>query len=535
MRFRRYFVYRKLHLIVIGLIFTGVIIQARLQQPIERSNMDLGFELVLERSDLIIGESTPLTFTLTNTTNKDVNLPDPQRSAEWPKIRIYDLQRKTEMIFGPHGQGKKARHEFTVPPPPVPMTLAPNQQLRWNVDLLHSVEFSGPGRYEITGIVGWSGGQVASKPVIVTIKPLNLVAVEFVGAHSGHTPFRYCLWAQGTEKGVIVLFSCVTFDFEGHPDLTQSIRIGEVKQMIHPVASVSPNRMPYPAHWIAWLTDDKISGMYLMQGKVMLPARTNNLNIPGAVLVNPALLDLTTTDGSRPGQGHIAIWQSGGAHNSYLNIKTFKPDGSLYNGPQVVIEGGELRWGRAAALTNGDRCYVLAFQRGDEIHIVLVRWNVAQNKIDPERIAQWRGYFLGANMTLNNDDTIIGTVVFANETAQGYVAYALQSWRINSNGTALIEPAIAVQRPNTLNFERSIVEVSSEGKAGCLLQAIGKKQWFWSDSNGRCKSLSNSLAQFGEPIGLFWLYETAPLVVMAGKQTGITYQPLSVIDIKEND
>jgi hypothetical protein len=488
--------------------------------------MDLEVALQLGRTELVVGESAPVTITLTNTSDKPLTLPDPERSSDWPQIRLGDRQRQREEVFGPYDRGSKESHEFKVPLPPVMATLSPRHQIRREGDLMQWIGLPPPGSYELTAAMRWSGGQAASKPVALVVQPLNLRAAMLAGAHSGHTPFRYCVWSQAQGKGSAVILTSTAFDPQGHPQETMSLRVAELDYAALPVMSVSRNNFPYPAQWIAWLNGDRLSGLYVKQGQVALPLRTQAASVSQATLVGPILLEPDTNDDSRPARGHLALWQPG-TSAANLVIRTFEANGALSAGPQLAIDSGELRWGRAVALAGGERRYLLAVQRSAGTSLEMARWNPATSSFTLSSIAQWgeRSSVIGAGVVLMPDDRLLGAALIRSRAADGRMLYALQSWRVEADGTARIETALPIRRDLATEVERAVIELSPTGNIIALLRGADKS-WFSCDRGGACAPLPAALAKFGEPIGAFWPNETAPFLIMAGAQTGITYRIL---------
>ncbi|HEY0077394.1 MAG TPA: hypothetical protein VGB73_02030 [Pyrinomonadaceae bacterium] len=489
--------------------------------------MGLEVSLSLERTELIVGESTPLKIVFTNTSDAPLTLLDPQRNQDWPKIRVRDLTRRTERSYGPHDLEKQHTQEFTEPEPPTNVTLAPKQSVNVGNELLRWVELPAPGEYELTALMTYRNAETASKSVRVTVQPLSLRSTYFVGSDSGHAPFRYCIWSQAKGSDSIILLSLFRFDEHGHAELSLSRRLAEVPGDVRPLASVSQRNLPYPAHWIVWTKGDQLFGFYELNARTQTPVHAATLNMTGAQPVGPVMLDLKSTDGSRPARGHVALWYPASNATS-LVLRTFEPDGSLSAGAQFPVERGDLRWGRGVMLANAEQRYVLAVQRGDTTSAELVRRSPSPPSAASAAngFAQWKGQFLGGGITLNQEDTIFGAALLHNKSAAGRsAAYTLHSWRIDAAATAHTAQPIPVRCDERAEWRSAHVEVSPQGRALLLLQGANRR-WHWSVSGGECVELPASLARFGEPVGAFWLNDAQPFVVLAGDQTGITFQSL---------
>lgn len=484
--------------------------------------MDIEFQLSVARNQLVIGESAAVILVLRNRGTAAVSLPDPDRTDDWPKISVRNLNTTEQASFGPHDLAKRESHQFVVPLPATSITLAPGQEFRKSADLLNWVELPAAGKYELRAEMKSDSGDFVSNAVTLTVDPLKLQTKDFAGPHSGHSTLRYTLWTHAGAQGVALLLSLANFDEEGHIAVNQSFRVAETRQVSLPVLSASANNLPYPAQWIVWVDKDQLSSLYVKQGKVEVPLRTQNLNTGPVQLVGPVLLDLSGNDGSRPGRGRLVFSQSAGQAGRLL-MKTLEPDGSLKDGPQVSVPPGELVWGRGALLSNSFGRVVLAIKRGDGVDLDVVSWDASATSMSLSTKAKFQGRFIAGAITLNETDASEGALFLATMAPNGAVQYSLQPFKIDRNGITNVQSPSPVQ--TTRKLDKAIVGVSAEGKSAAVLKDANGR-WSRVDSRGTFAELPVSLTLNSEPIDLFWPFESSLVMVMAGADSGITYKTL---------
>ena len=479
--------------------------------------MDLDMTLSLGRSDLVVGESTSLAMVFTNVSRGPLSLPDPANDDRTPKIRVREVASKRDlMLRGAGDRERETSHEFVPLEPPEIIELPPRAQVKRSADLLQWLGPLPPGKYELSLVFDYGELQASSPPVPLNVAPLQLVGASTAGAHSGSSPIRYAASAARTGKGSAILLSSFTFDEDGHANLGQSLRAAELDYEAHPVLSVTPNKFAYPAHWLAWLHGDGLASMYVKQGKVETPPRTHPLDAGGSArLIAPLLLDLTGSDGSQPGRGIVALWVSGGA-GSRLRFYVLEPDGSLAAAESVPLEAGELRWARALALSNGERRVYLAIQREARTEIECVQWGAKS----AARIATFPGQLIGAGVSLNMHDAIYGAAVVREQSK-----LRVHRWQVDSGGSPGPQSAFDLISAGDEPFDTALVGISPTGKVNVLPAAANR--WFWMNANRVLNPLPDSLAKFGTPLEISWVTDVSPMVMIAGAQDGITYQPLA--------
>ncbi len=488
--------------------------------------MDLEVELICGQTDLIAGEDTPLKIKLTNRGAAPLTIPDPQQSASWPQMRVLNTATGARRAFGPGDVVNKGANEFMPPRPALTQTLDPAQSATVEATLLNRVEFGGEGKYELTAAMQAPGGEAVSRPVTLTIHRLDLRSAQNVGAHSGYSPFRWCLWSHADGGASVLGLSQFTFDQHGHARRLQSLRLGRFDGAIQPLLSVSPNKLPYPNHWVAWLEGGRLGALYTRQARVDVPVTSHPLPDAGAV-IPPILNDLEGNDGSKPGRGEIAFWKNAGG----LSVRILEPDGSLGTGPTLTADAGDLKWGRAALLSDSTRYAVLIVARGGGSDLESARWNAAGAiSARVEHLAHWNDETIAAGITVGADDTIFGGALTrapgAASPAGAKPVLTLRAWRIAPGASASEQPVIRVDFPAGQEPQKAILEVSATGNLFALIRAASGR-WFMCNARGRCAPVPDEPLRHGEPIGAFWRSETEPMLILASPDEGIQYQSLS--------
>ena len=483
---------------------------------------DLQFELSLGRRELIAGESTPMSLEVSNPTEGEMTIPDPRRSPDWPRIRVRDLDRGTEATYGPHDLERRRTHEFLPPPRPVAFKLAPKQVIAWQDELLRWIELPGSGRYELTGLMKGPSGEVATRPVALVVHPLKLVSAAFAGADGGYNPYRYCVWSHDAgDGGCVVVLSGVSTEGDA-PTLAQSRRMAELDGVVSPALSIAPNKRPYPAHWLAWLTGKNLSGMYVLQQRTLVPRAERALDAPTERLLSPILLEAAGTDHTRPVRGHALVWQPG-LGNARLAVMTFEPEGTVTPGPKITVDGGVLQWAGVVSLKSGEGRVVLAVQRGDEVDLeVLLRFQGGSVPAQPVSVGHFEGSVLGASVTLADDEGMVGAAVVQARSSGGA---AVERFRVAVDGSASTSESVALEGVRSGDLDRAVIDVTPEGRWLALVRTLDGA-WLYAGVDGVCRPLPAALEPFGEPIAAYFRKRTDPFVVMASAERGIVYRPL---------
>ena len=495
--------------------------------PTDRSDaMSLTLQLSIDRTRLIAGEDTPLSMLLTNAGSAAITIPDPTRDMTWPQVRVLRKSDNSSRSFGPFSAGSERGSEFTSPLTAPNITLAPGQSAKVEGLLSRRAEFPAAGDYELIARFEAAGQVAESKPVAVTIDPLALRSVRFTGAHSGHNPVRYSTWSQSAGSGSVVLLSSVGFDMHGHSYVTFSNRLAEVDHAAEPAISVSANKLPYPKQWIAWLHGDALHTMYIEQGRVKLPPKPQPLgsSAPASRIIAPLLLDLEGNDGSKPGECDVLLLQIGapGAKSAKVQVRRILADGSLKPaGLEIDLGSGELRIAQAQLLSNHERRLVAWTLDGPRTAMSLARWTAAKPPTT-KRLMGDDGEPIAAGLTLDDSDITHGATLLA-VTSGDATVYRLRTWRIDADGDLDGDPARVLALPDKLKIDRAIIELSEHGNVACLLKTSDGR-WRVANRDGAVEPLDANVIAGGEPVGMFWLIESEPQLIIADRDRGLLYR-----------
>lgn len=477
--------------------------------------MDVKITLALGRGELVVGESTSLKISITNASSAPLSVPDPINDRGRLKLRVYDLASKHSIVLGSNQLAQQTSHEFVPQLPQVTVQLAPGQQAHRDDDLLPWVGTLAPGQYDISALLESDDSQLGSEPVRLTVVPLDLVSASTVGSHSGYSPFRYTVWSSRMAKGSVVVLTCFTFDEHGHPKMTMSVRIAEPGHAVEPSGSVTPNKQSYPAQWIVWPEGSNLAAIYVKQGRIESPLKLHPLGGNGSYrVIAPVLVDLTGNDGSTPARGLAALWHAGGGRTELL-LRTLDTNGSLAAGPQTSFGSGEYLWGRALALSTGERRVYLAMDRNGDTDLDCVPVGKAS-----KQVSHFTGRLIGASLTLNPRDTIFGAAL----TRKG-PAFQIHTWQEDIAGPVRTSAPVPLMVNGSVAPDHAVISLGPTGKL-CVLVGTADKKWFRVDSKGAVRPLPSTLDKFGHPVDAFWLNEVTPMVLIAGPQTGLTYQAL---------
>jgi hypothetical protein len=478
--------------------------------------MDLDITLMLGRPELIVGESTAISIGFTNASSRRLSLPDPAFHGEIPKIRVRNVAAGKDILaLGEHERERQAAHEFVLPEPLRLIAMAPKQQAHRTADLLQWIGPLPPGRYELTVQYDYQTIHGVSAPVPLTVEPLDLAGAATVGSHSGDSPYPFCFWDARTGRGSALILSYFVFEDSGQYQVVQSVRLADLTSAVTPAASVTQNQFSYTAQWVAWLSGEGLTALYVDQGTVESPLRTHPLpGAAGARLVTPLLLDLTGSDGSRPGRGIVPVWLPGPS-GSRLEFHVLEPDGSMSAGSSVTLAAGELQWGRSIALSNGERRFYLAIERNGETDLEFVKWGDKS----ASRVDHFPGAVIGGGLTVDAQDVVSGAVAVRSGTM-----VSVHNWRSEGSGNPRGGTPTELVIPGNSSWEYAVIAPNPAGKPTVLIGSADRR-WFWVNPAGSANPMQQT-AQFGSPIDAFWLNGALPQALMAGAQTGLTYQPV---------
>lgn len=479
--------------------------------------MDIEIKLTCARTELVIGEDTPLIISVAHTGSKSVTIPDIERDPDWPKLRVRDITRGTERTYGPHDLERTHQHEFLLPQSSISETLEPGGVAQREDRLLRWIEIPTAGKYEITALVSIAKGTVASAPILVDVLPLKLHAATLSGPDGSSMPIRNCVWVHEGTDGAVVLLSMVALTDE-HARVDFSERVTELKEWVAPIPSIAPRARLYPAHWLAWLSARGLEGLYFLQhsaGTAAIPRP-----IASGQLLSPGLLDATGATGNKPARVQVAVWHAS-SEQPRIGFYLFEPDGSIAVGSPVAVSPGELRWSGAVMMQDGEGRWVLVMQRKDQTHIdILGHFRVGTVPVAPYSFALARGTPMGARIVLTRDETLVGAV--AVQDAAGTVVVP---WEMRRNAGATVGQPIVLEARGA----RIVQVFLAVGDTGALL-VVGQTadgRWLFGGQNGILKPLPAAAQSLGVPIAAELTPAGAPFAVMAASETGIRFVALS--------
>jgi hypothetical protein len=479
--------------------------------------MELEIKLICARTELIIGEDTPISISVINSSSKSLPIPDIERDPDWPKLRVRDVLQGTERTYGPQDLERAHQHEFLPPPRSVTMTLDAGGSARRDDRLLRWIEIAHAGTYEIAALMPGAKGPVASAPINVNVLPLKLHAATFSAPDASSIPMRNCVWVHEGTNGAVVLFSMISFH-EGEARVDFSERVTEVAEFVTPIPSIAPRARLYPAHWFAWIFSRGLGGLYFLQqspGPSAIPRP-----IESGQLLSPGLLDWTGATRDKPGRVQVAVWHAS-PEQPRIGFYLFQPDASIAVGSPVQVSPGDLRWSGAVMMNDGEGRMVLVMQRNDQTHVdIFGHFRVGTVPVTPYSFAIARGTAIGARIVLTREETLLGAV--AVNDAVGTVVIP---WEMRRNAGASLGQPIVLDAGGA-----RIVRVHlAVGDAGTVL-VLGQTadgRWLWGGRGGVLKSLPTEAQSLGVPIAAELSPEGIPFAIMAASETGIRFVSLS--------
>jgi len=479
--------------------------------------MELDVKLICARTELIIGEDTPIFISVTNGSSKNLTIPDIERDPDWPKLRVRDVLQGTERTYGPQDLERAHQHEFLPPPKSVTMTLDAGGSARRDDRLLRWIEMGHAGTYEITALMPGAKGLVASATIHVNVLPLKLHAAILSGLDGSSDPARTCVWVHAGTDGAVVLLSMISLE-DGEASVDFSERVTEISEFVAPIPSIAPRARLYPAHWLAFVSSRGLGGLYFLQqspGPAAIPRP-----IESGQLLSPGLLDWTGATRNKPGRVQVAVWHAS-PDQPRLGFYLFEPDGSIAVGSSVAVAPGELRWSGAVMMNDGEGRWVLVMQRNDQTHVdIFGHFRVGTVPVAPYSFAIARGAAIGARILLTREETLLGAVAVSD--AAGTIVIP---WEMRRNAGASVGQPIVLDAGGA----RLVRVHLALGDAGAML-VLGQTaagRWLFGGRNGVLKPLPAEAESLGMPIAAELAPEGVPFAVMAASETGIRFVSLS--------
>lgn len=503
----------------------------------ERRIAGVEVTLELDRTDLVIGETTRLVVRVRNTSSSPLDTPDLARDPAWPQLHLVNVSTGARAVFGPMDAAGPGESPLIPPPPDARMTLAPGQVDTLEATLTQRVRIEQAGSYRLEAAVGIDGRTVTSPAVDLRIAPLELRSCFLAGAHSGPGAFQNILWSQAEPEpggGSILFLTTMSVDPEGQPFIVETARLDRTESTSLAVLSVSPNGEPFPGKWIFWLErkPDALAGegtvlraLYSMHGQVEQRLPAQPLDTRSNVLIGPALHDFDREDASRPGTGEAVLWSDLDGR-ALLHVRTARPDGSIGEGPSFDAEHGKLVWGSAAFLAGGERRVVLAVEGPHGLLMQLARWTRgASGRERTSVMFRLDGSLIGSGATLTAQDELLGATL----TRRPHTArqpYTLHLWKLGRDGRSVAAEPVRFDLHGGIGSGQTVIGQSSGGEMLALVPGAGKG-WMLVDRRGRSEPLDPDLAALGNPVGILWPSEVSAVVVLASAERGLSVRRIS--------
>ncbi len=476
--------------------------------------MDIDIALSLSRSDLIAGEGASLSMTVANRTEHPASFIDPRKSDAWPVIDVIDRDRGVTSSYGPSAIKRRHQHDFLPKRPPSYMDLAPGGEITWSDELLARIDPLTEGRYELRARTMGALGEVVSSSIEVSVAPLDILsfhAVEPFGGHGGH---RSIVVAHDAGDGRSTLFfTALDTGMEGLA-LRSSSRLIEVDHHASFIGSTGRYGVPYPAHWIVWLHEGALYGVYCLYGEVQSGIASGPIEAKRGHIIPSVLLDYANHPA--PMAGRVLVWQP-----ALSTVGVYRIDTSgVSHERSIPVRAGMVAWAEAFMNRDGEARVVFAVQRGDHVDLEVLMGLDAT----PRSIGRWEGTILGAGVTFADDGSMVVVAVVRDPNGLTSLAFA----RANEDGSAAVErvvPIRSVEGPGLMHPRRALVSVTPLGYALAVLTAQdGALHVALQD--GACRPLPDDLDPFGDVVGALFAEVSLPLLIMASAEHGITYQHL---------
>jgi hypothetical protein len=232
------------------------------------------------------------------------------------------------------------------------LELAGGSSITFEFDLLDRLELPVVGEYEITAVIQGQNKIFTSPPIRVAVREINPIFFDYVYSYSGISPLLYSAWTHKGQQTGLVLFRGL--DLLTHFRQTFSFRVAEVIADVQPTVSVSPNGLPWPDHWVGWLTGNQLSVALANQQSVIPPMRQVTVDLPSPQLLRPLLMDPATRT------GYALLW-SDSANGAIMQPVLI--DNNIVLESKIPMDIPPLRWSQLFYYSNGLRRLLLLSEK----------------------------------------------------------------------------------------------------------------------------------------------------------------------------
>ena len=424
----------------------------------------------LDQTELLIQESTHCRLVIQNTGATVIEVPNPELHHEWPIFRVVGSMADKVNDFKPARMWKKTGFVPIATDPSLGITqkLAPGDTLTFEFSLLDRLELPETGKYEITAVIDWKGKIFTSPPLYVTILQAIPVFSDYVYAHSGVSPLLYSAWIHKGQDNGLVLFRGL--DLLDKFRQTLSFRITEALVNVQPVVSITPNGLPWPDHWVAWIDNKQLVVAFVTRESVVPPLRKISIELSNPLLIRPILMDPSTRS------GHVLLWSDlmdGGVIYSLLI------GDSITQEFKVPMDITRPSWTRLFCYSNGLRRLLLLSEQDNHVILYLIEWpqgGVLQNPVEAGR---WPGEFIAAGAIMDEEDNIHGATMRW-DGSQDVVnpILKLSKWSIGANGELKTTGDDIINLPASARLKDAVLRVNEAAEPYSLLHCeIG--QWIY--------------------------------------------------------
>lgn len=473
--------------------------------------MNPEFVLTLDRRDLIVGEGTRYLLTYANRAGKAVEFPEMGAARTWMRFKLKDGAGKEASWSA---QDREDSHEFEPPPRDYVVEVAPGKTLEWKGNLEDAIPLPSAGTYSLSVEMKWPNGSASTPPLIVNVKPLSLLNFDFQYDRSARGPFQHLLWSHAEGRGSVIVMTDLVQEAGGHGHAVCkkgfSKRILESPFPLKPMVAVPPTDAAYPEHWIAWLSDGKLTALTEEYGKAKVAPFSHALPA-GLSPIRPPL------DNPAGGECHLAFWEQADS-KSRVVAYTVRKDGSLHPGPNLSLAAGRLAWSSAFYPKSRDRIYLLAIERQGKTSLERAAWPKAGAAFDQAPLAQFPGAPLAAAAFLKHDDGITGAVLAKVRHETGAWEYFVHGYSLSAQGAYAAKQPVRLAVAKGVEFGRAYIEVGPKGEVIALMEAADGR-WYLHASDGAKRKLAAD-ADLGTPLGLTWADDAHPRALFWSARKG---------------
>jgi hypothetical protein len=468
--------------------------------------MILEITLQPEKTKLEITADTLVQMRMRNTGPDTIVVSDPQTRHDFPILKAKN-------------QTTGKIHTFRWPPLrgggiAVHVPIESGKSLNWTFWLRDLVRFPEPGSYEVTAEMEWDGGlgTGVSAPVVFEVEGVSPKTLQLGAALLPESPDFYAYWTELKDKARRLLRTSIQ-SYNDTKVLASAPIAGTAPEADFFVSTGTAKSDPSAA-WIVWLSDRTLHHAFVDRKGDSRGATTTPLpDLNAQIIPSPIRRDT--------GEGEIVLWLGArNLDNAKVQIALVAPNGKSTPGPDLMLPITTAPvWGQTAFLSNGQRRLYLALFLHGSIKLFSTGWDMKGVWAPLESHAETAGRFVAGGLTMMNDDSVVGMLVFRQPDSDRQIQ--IIKWSHTASGTFAAEPPETVDFNDAANLENYLIRFDRMRQPVVLLKPT-EQPWHARHGASAFKPLGGNAYAAPAQLGVFFNPVLHPIVVFPFGDKGLT-------------